>query len=564
MKNNKKWKSKSETTPLDVKDCYQELLNIRNLNQDWFNNSTSLKDLLKTPQDLGIDKENLTKALKILKDLKKSKKGIVIHGDYDVDGITSTQILRKLFINLGVSKEQIECFIPNRFDHGYGFSNESLEHISNNLNVKEYPLIVLVDCGIKSVEQVKRAKKLGYRIIIIDHHGKGKKLPKSDALFWTDKLTAAAISYFFKKYIEISINKNTKLKDTLDLATLGYICDLGNLNSKVGYTLTKEGIDYLRTGENIGINSILKINDTESKNISSYHVGWVIGPRINAAGRLEDGVKSLNLLNESDESTALSIAQDLEDTNKERQNKTKEMLDEAITGISNGTYTGKEQEEKACIIDSKNFNEGIIGLVSARVVQILNKPTFTVSWDENGDGKGSSRSIENFNVTKALEYCKEFLEGYGGHEMAAGFSLKKKNFNKFKTCLLEYCGKNLSQEDLVPTIKYDFLVSEDFLQSELMELIETLEPFGNKNPKPVFLIKNVVPKDIKTMGKDNTHIKFLTSGGKECVYFNGAKYEEHLNQSENGFDILFNFDKNVWNDRVYLKLMVKEIRPSEF
>ena len=274
----------------------QILLENRKMDKDLIEGNIDLKSILRKPEELNFSKKDTETATDIINNLRSQDKGVIIHGDYDVDGITSTAILYELFTNLGFKKEKLTLFVPNRFEHGYGFSNKSLEHIENNFPSVNFPLLILVDCGITAIENINKAKNSGYKIIVIDHHQKKQENPKVDALFWNSDLTTSILSFFFSKYIEIKILGKTDLFRSVDFAGMGYVSDLGNLNNPIGNIVTREALRIINTHPRKGIQQILDAAGIEKNIITSYDLGWVIGPRLNSSGRLTDPLHSLNLL----------------------------------------------------------------------------------------------------------------------------------------------------------------------------------------------------------------------------------------------------------------------------
>jgi single-stranded-DNA-specific exonuclease len=554
--NTYKWKPISDT-PKDIKEAKEFLLSSRKMDPSLIDNAYSLKDILKNPSKLSIQKESIKEFSKVLLELVAKNKGVVIHGDYDVDGITSTVIFYEALQNIGFSKDLVKTIIPNRFDHGYGFSTKSFKEIKNNFPPNDFPLIVLVDCGITANETIKTAKKEGYKVVIVDHHQKQKTLPAADILFWNDKITASALSYFVCKYLEITAKNSTKVDNGVDLAALGYVCDLGDLSTVIGNTLTKEGIAKINNSPRAGIKSLL---GEGRKKIKSYELGWVVGPRLNASGRIADPSKSLKLLmGENVE----SLSKELNELNNTRQDHTKQMYEEAVSGVSNGKFSGLDINDRVCISHSKDFHEGVIGLIASRLTKNLSKPSFVISW-EGEFGKGSCRSVNGVSVVSLLEKVSGYLDNFGGHQMAAGFSLNRKNYKDFERELLDAAKKQIDPSLLEPTIYYDYNVPAGLLTYDLLDFIDKLEPFGNGNSEPLFVLKNTQIDQFKIMGQSGDHLSFnIPSVNVRAVYFGGGKVLNKLT-SVDSYDLLFNFQKNEWKGSVYPQLMIKDLRASEF
>lgn len=555
------WEAKLET-PKTLEDLKQALLKDRNLNGLKMGDF-SFKKIFKDPKIVNFEIADLKSAFKIINKVLKDKKGVVVHGDYDVDGITSSAIAYEGFLEMGFTKEQISIFIPNRFNHGYGFSEKSYEEINQNFKPKEFPVILLLDCGISSHDVIKKAKKEGYQIIVVDHHQLKGKRPNAEAVFWNDKLTASVLTYFFIKFMQLKINGKVGLDSLVDLAGLGYVCDLGDLSNVIGREVTKKSLHSSSNNMRVGLKSLLKSADKKPAKLSSFDYGWFIGPRLNASGRMLDPKISFDLLTTKDLSLADSLSLELNSINSDRQSSTKTMYEEALGGISNGKFMGLAEEDLVIVPHSQNFHEGVIGLISSRLVQNFFKPSLTIAW-EGEEGKGSCRSVPGVDITKILSSVSDHLENWGGHPQAAGFSIKKENFEKFIAGLKEKTKEVISKDLLVPKITYDCQVQSEFLDDDFLNFLDYLEPHGNGNNKPVFRISNALLDDFKLLGNSGDHISFtLKDTGMRSVFFGGAKYLPSLTNSET-YDLLFNYDKNEWNGRVFPQLMIKEIRPSEF
>lgn len=557
---NSQWKCLS-STPSSIKEAKEMLLSNRGLDINLVKNDFTVLDLLKDPKELNISKSQVEKAAKLLQSILKANNGVVIHGDYDVDGLTSTAILYESLIRIGFKKENIAPFIPNRFTHGYGFSNESFKDITSNNPSSKFPLIILVDCGITATNNILKAKKAGYKVIVIDHHQKSKTVPKADIIVWNPKITASALTYFFTKYLEIKIKDKSYISSSLDLAALGYICDLGDLSYSVGNILTKQGINAIKTNPRPGLTALAEVSNKDLAKVKSFDLGWTLGPRLNASGRITDPIDSLNLL--LGVGDLQQLAKNLNLLNTERQEKTKEMYQEALTGISSKKFCGLETQDYLSIVHSNNFHEGVIGLISSKIVKQLYKPAISIAW-EGENGKGSCRSVKGVNIVKLLESVSDTLQSYGGHEMAAGLSIKRKDFESFQSNILKQALNQIDPEFLTPKTYYDFNIKKEFLDLDLLDFIDNLEPFGNGNFSPLFVLSNTQIDEFKLLGNEGTHISFIPKGlYHKAIYFGGGKFLDKLNNVDS-YDILFSFEKNEWKGNVYPQLVVKGIKPSEF
>jgi len=363
--------------------------------------------------------------------------------------------------------------------------------------------------------------------------------------------------------MQLKIVGSVDLDSGVDLAGLGYVCDLGDLSNVVGRSVTIKSLDLSNLKPRPGLKSILNSANKKVAKLSSFDYGWLIGPRLNASGRMLDPKISFDLLTTKEQSLADSLAVDLNSINTDRQDSTKTMYEEALSGISNGKFMGLSENDLVIVPHSQNFHEGVIGLISSRLVQNFFKPSLTIAW-EGEEGKGSCRSVPGVDITKILASVSSHLENWGGHPQASGFSIKKENFENFITALKESTSSLINKDLLVPKLIYDCQVQSEFLNDEFLNFLDFLEPYGNGNTKPVFRLSNALLDDFKLLGSSGDHISFtLKDTGIRSIFFGGAKYLPSLTNSET-YDLLFNYDKNEWNGNVYPQLVIKEIKPSDF
>lgn len=553
------WKVKHTKTIQNLEQIKDALLSLRNFEST---NTKKISDIIKDPQSINFNKKDLTNSYEILKNALDTNSKIIIHGDYDVDGITSTAILYENLLKIGFGNAQIQTFLPNRFKHGYGFSYKSFTEIANTYPSTEYGVIILTDCGITANKVIRLAKKQGYKIILIDHHTLKKTIPKANAVFWNTALTASVLAYFFSKYMEIKFLGKSNLNFSVDLASLGFICDLGDLSNSIGNTITKIGLEQINVNTRAGLKELFTAcNIAYTKQIKSYDLGWVIGPRLNASGRLEDATDSLNLIMGIGANLNL-LARNLNEINIVRQATLKKMYEEAVFGLSNKKYIGGDLHDKVIVVDSENFHEGVIGLVSSRLTKEYYKPAITICW-QNNIGKGSVRSIEGVDITEILSNCQKYLIEFGGHKMAAGFGIKREQFELFKKQLAKVANTHITEDILIPKIFYDLNLNVDLLTKDLLDLLDDLEPYGNGNPKPLFALKNVKLNNFNLFGKAEEHLGFkIGDSNIRAVYFGNAKILNSLNANDY-YDVLFNFEKNEYKGSIYPQILVKDLRLAE-
>lgn len=528
------------------------------------------KTFLSNLGEIGLTKEVLEQSLGLIQKAIEEKKTIIIHGDYDVDGICATAILwRTIYQDLGYKN----ClpFIPNRFEHGYGLSKESIDSINNlsdlgNLSQLR-PLLITVDCGITAYDSVSYAKEKGLEVLIVDHHAKPEKLPGCQIL-WTDKLCATGLAWTLSQ----RLLQGDPLKN-LDLVALATIADLQPLIGP-NRSLVKFGLEVLNKTENVGLKCLVKSAGIEGKKIGTFEVGWLLAPRLNAAGRLEDALASLRLLCTNDENQAAEIAQKLNQVNAERQDLTKQMmelaLDELKVSAKAGSTSGGESGEwKVKVVAHEEFHEGIIGLVAGKLVQEFAAPAVVISKGPEFS-KASARSVSGFNIVEFLRSLGDHFENVGGHAGAAGFTIKTDKIDSFLSAVNEKQPTIILPE---PVLKIDAEIKFEDLNFDFLEKIFQLEPFGLGNPEPVFLLKNARVVEARTVGAQGQHLKMKIQKSNiknqklninsliDCI---GFDFGDRLSEVPVGqqIDLVFYLTEDKFNGHHKISLKIKDFKPS--
>lgn len=493
---------------------------------------TMLNDINKM-KDFDIIKSYINKA-------KKENLKVYIVGDYDVDGIMSTSIFLKTFYQLGVN---VHYKIPHRVEDGYGINNNIVEDIVNEGG----DLIITCDNGIQAFEAAKKAKELGIDLIITDHHQIKQEdgedvLPeaigvidplRNECHYPFKELCGAGI--VFKVCVEILKAYNLLTDDLynelISFAAFATVCDVVNLIGENRYIATK-GILALRRTKNIGLNSLIEVSGVNKNQIDTYHLGFILGPRFNASGRLDTASLGIELLITDDSIKADSIAMELNDLNEERKSMTEDALKKVLANI-NPDYLDDFIVEYV-----KGTHESIAGIVSGRVKERFHRPTIVLT-DAKSGIKGSGRSIDNFNMFKAISACSSYLDKFGGHEMAAGISMQESNLEKFKLALNQYAKDN--EIDLSREISVDALFPIALVDLRLLDMINSFRPFGKGNPEPLFADRNLRLKNFRVFGKNKNVIKL------EFVTNLNTTREAVLFQEE---DIFLQFIKDNYNDDI--------------
>ena len=495
---------------------------------------------------LGMDK-----AIKIMKNSIDKGEKILIVGDYDVDGVISSYVL---YSGLKKCKANVSYVIPDRIKDGYGIN----ENIIKNAHANETDLIITCDNGISAIDQIKLAKELGVKVIITDHHDvpfvedeKGERtfiLPEGDSVinpkqedckYPFKKLCGAGVAYKFIEgmYEAYGINKSEAI-ELLQYVAIATVCDVVDLVGE-NRIIVKEGLRIINKTKHIGLRALFKETGLDTKEISVYALGFVIGPSINASGRLEQAEWALKMLLSENEEEAEELAKKLNELNKERQELTKEGLDKAIEIIE----SNKMNEEKVLVVYLEDTHESIAGIIAGRIREKYNLPVIVLTSAHEG-AKGSGRSIEEYNMFEELIKCKDLLGKFGGHPMAAGMSIANENINDFRKRL--NAQTTLTDEDVIPKVSIDMPLLLKDINFNLIEEISELEPYGKANPKPTFGMKNLKVLELRVLGKDKNVLKMKLSDGTifiDGIYFGDIKgFEESLKLSygEDEYNKVFN------------------------
>ncbi|MGL4362209.1 MAG: single-stranded-DNA-specific exonuclease RecJ [Cellulosilyticaceae bacterium] len=499
-------------------------------------------------------------AVKRIQLAKERKEHIVVYGDYDVDGITSTSILYMFLKEQGYD---VSYYIPNRIDEGYGINKGALDKI------KQYSqLIITVDTGIAANEEIEHANKIGLDVIITDHHECQEQLPKAycilnpkrpDTTYPFQLLAGVGVTFKLIHGIAIEENAEDKIWKYLDIVAIGTVADVVSLEGE-NRVLTSLGFKQMESTEHVGVKAMLNIVQLDGKKISSGVIGFQIGPRINAAGRIGDALLGVKLLTTKDDTEANTIAQKLDVLNKERQEMEHLILKEAEKYIEENV----DLKNDLCIIVlGEEWHHGVIGIVASRIQNKYYKPTIVLT-KEDGVYSGSARSIEGFNIFEAISTAKEYLMRFGGHEMAAGISLQENQIDKFKEIIKEYSKSHLNDEILTRLLVLDAELEAEDVSLKLCEDIERLEPMGLNNPTPIFSVKGTI-QYTQTLGQEKKHLKIALQNKNNvfhCIGFDKGYLVDYLTEGEE-IVLACEISKNVWNGKTSLQLRIKDIVSPE-
>ncbi len=525
----------------------------------------SIKNTLPNPfilKDMELAVKRTSEAI-----LKKEKLGVF--GDYDVDGATSTALLGKYFQEI---KQNFEIYIPDRKNEGYGPSIKGFKLlIENGAN-----LIFTVDCGTSSFEPIEFAQNLNTDVLVLDHHQSKIKLPKAYSIINPNRLDdksklnylcAAGVCFMFLVALNKELrNKNwfisNKIKEPdllnyLDLVSLGTVCDVVPLVG-LNRAIVKQGLKVLKKKSNIGLKTLLEICNIQS-DLSSYHLGYIIGPRINAGGRIGKCSHGANLLLNSDSKESFKLASELDSYNKERQilenNLLNDVNDEVLKNLS----------DPVLILSGENWHEGIIGIIAARIKEKYNKPTIIISI-KNNFGKASARSIIGFDIGSTIISAVEegILEKGGGHKMAGGFTINKDKIEKFKNFVTKKFEKMNIDMKKQKNLYIDSVISPSALNIDFYGQINNLAPFGSGNPEPKFTIENLKPINSKIVGEKHIKSILLAADGSsiKTIAFNSVSNEIGaylLKKNKKTFNIAGKLSLNEWKGQKNVEFIIDDI-----
>ena len=500
--------------------------------------------------DIEIAVQRIIKAI-------QNQDNVIIYGDYDVDGITSTTVLKKF---LEERNMKVDFYIPNRLKEGYGLNKEAIKQIAE----KGYQLIITVDCGISGIEEVEYANSLGIETIITDHHEPLENLPNAIAVVDPKRKDSrypfhqlAGVGVVFK--VIQAVSKRLRLEDKdylkyLDLVCVGTISDIVPLVDE-NRVIAKLGLKLVAMTKNLGLREL--IQSSGYRDIDSNTISFGIAPRVNACGRMGYEEEALNLFLSQDQETVTLLTQKLNQYNKDRQETEKRIFEQALEMIEKD----KEYENSAIILGNDQWHHGVIGIVSSKITDMYFKPSILICF-EGEEGKGSGRSIPGFDLHNALCSCSNHLEKYGGHEMAVGLSLKKEEFERFKKEFETYAQKEKVKE-IVPVIYIDHQITEQEMTFDTIEQLKLLEPFGEGNKKPLFTYKGLKIDSIRALS-EGRHLKLTLKDENNTIHaigFNmGHLTSEYLIGDK--IDIVGYLELNHFNGVDTIQMNLKDVMRS--
>lgn len=509
--------------------------------------------------DMDIAIERIERAL-------KDGESILVYGDYDVDGTTAVSLVYSFFSKF---TDKIVYYIPDRYTEGYGVSRIGMDYaIENEIN-----LIICLDCGIKANEQIDYAKQNGVDFIVCDHHLPGKELPPAYAIldpkrnecsYPYDELSGCGIGF---KLVQAYCQKNNiefkELHQYLDLTAISIAADIVPLTGE-NRVLAFYGLIEINARPRLGIKALLELANSKD-NLTLENLVFLIGPRINAAGRIKTGRNAVSLLISEDEGKAKETSALIDKHNLERRVLDKDITAEALQMIDDSPEL---QNQKSTVLYDPSWHKGVIGIVASRLIENHYRPTIVLT-SSNGKAAGSARSVLGYSVHDAIDACSDLLEQFGGHKYAAGLTMKIENIEAFQKKFEEVVSATIDPELLIPTVEYDAELHFTNITDKFLRILKQFAPFGPMNMMPVFTTSAVLDTGYaKTVGADQTHLKlrvFEPDDMDNSISAIGFGLGDKLDIVLSGepFKICYTIEENVWNDQVTMQLVIKDIKAAE-
>lgn len=493
---------------------------------------------------------------------------IVLYGDYDVDGITGVSILWQILKYFGAT---VDFYIPHRIDEGYGLNKEALESLAK----AGTELLITIDCGISACDSVEMARQMGMKVVVTDHHRPGAKLPEADAIvhplldadYGNLQCCGAMVAYKLAWAIAKSSTTGQRLPGQLrefmlnatSLAAIGTIADVMDLRWE-NRVLTHFGLRSLPDCKLCGLAALIESADLTGQGVGSYDIGFRLAPLLNAAGRMGHARLAVELLTSDNSTRAMQIARYLKEQNETRRQYERKILKQACEQVADRKLN--HPDRKTIVLAGESWHGGVIGIVASRVMEKYYKPTIMID-SANGLAKGSCRSVPGFDIHRAITACSEHLEGFGGHEMAAGIRLKTANIEAFAAALEEYARRNLSYEDTVDKLYIDGEAClGDFREKAVREL-SMLEPFGQGNPRPIFAVRGLrLAGAPRKVGARGDHLQLVVTDNVHtirCIGFRMGRFEKKLLEND-FFSVACEPQINTYNGNSSVQLVLEDIR----
>lgn len=492
----------------------------------------------------------------------ESGEGIAVYGDFDADGVTGVTLLVQVLRTLG---GRVYPYIPHRIEEGYGLNMEAVERLA----AEGIRLLITVDCGISNTAEVARARALGMDVVITDHHLPPAELPPAlailnprqpDCAYPFKRLAGVGIAFTLARGLARSGLPGREMlrrEDLLDLVALGTVADVAPLVGE-NRILVAYGLEAIRRTERPGLRALMAVAGVRPERVDTGTIGFILGPRLNAAGRLRHARSAYQLLLAESREEAAALARELDALNRERQEIMAHTLEQARRQV-----LALPDEQRVIFLASPDFPAGVIGLVAGKLLEEFYRPTLLVELGES-ESRGSARSIPDFHITEALQQCADLLTRYGGHRVAAGFSLSSENLPALAERLLALTAAQIDESALIPKLNIEAEIVLSDLNWDFLRLIEQLAPFGVENPRPLFLCRKVQVRSVRSVGNGGEHLRLTLSDGRtsrEAIAFRlGMRAGECPPGSR--LDLVCTLESNTWNGEERLELQVRDFRPA--
>jgi single-stranded-DNA-specific exonuclease RecJ len=511
--------------------------------------------------------KDMDKAVDRLNKAMGKKEKILIYGDYDVDGTTAVSLVYKFLRTFYTS---LDYYIPDRYDEGYGISKKGIDYATKN----KITLIIALDCGIKAIEKIAYAKEKGIDFIICDHHMPDEELPdavaildpkRKDASYPYQHLSGCGVGFKFMQGFAMNngLDIHTNLLPLLDLVAVSIASDIVPITDE-NRIMAYHGLKQLNNNPSLGLQGIIDLCGLRDKDITISDIVFKIGPRINASGRMMCGKEAVDLLTAKDWQTAKEKSESINQYNENRKELDKKITEEATAIIDN--LEGFENR-KSIVIYNENWHKGVIGIVASRLTELHYRPAVVLTLS-NGLATGSARSVQGFDVYKAIESCRDIIENFGGHTYAAGLSLKVENIPLFMERFEKFVTDNILPVQMVPQHEIDAVIGFKDITPKFFKVLKQLNPFGPGNPKPVFCTKRVFDFGTsRLVGRDQEHLKLELVDSHSENIMNGIAFGMHEHneyiKGYNPFDICYTIEENNYNGNSSIQLLIKDIKPSD-
>ncbi len=508
--------------------------------------------------------KDMAKAVSRISEALQRDESLLIYGDYDVDGTTSVAMVYSYFKKFF---RKIDYYIPDRYDEGYGISFKGIDYAANN----GYRLIIALDCGIKSNDKIKYARENGIEFIICDHHTPGDEIPdavavldpkQADCSYPYKELSGCGVGFkliqAYQKQLDLPFSDICSFLDLVAVSIASDIVPITGENRVLAYY----GLRQINENPSTGLKTIIKLSRIEAKNILVEDIVFKIGPRINAAGRMESGRKSVDLLISENVEEAMMMGEKINIFNTDRRNIDTIITQEALSLIQSDN---KMKNRKSTVLFNPEWHKGVIGIVASRLLDYYYRPTVILT-KSNGFATGSARSVNGFDLYKAIEGCSSLLENFGGHKYAAGLTLKLQNVHAFQERFEEIVSEQILPDQLVPVVEIDTELSFDEINDKFFRVLKQFQPFGPENMNPVFLTENVSDNGAgKTVGLKGEHLKLsLVHEDKPYKVIPAIAFQRGNLFAEikggKGFDIVYSLEENKFRGETNLQLHIRDIK----